>query len=304
MGGEKIVAGLIATAFGAWASGCSRDHPITVGSKNFTEQVILGEIAAQHLSHRLAQMVDRKLNLGGTLLAHQALVKGDLDLYPEYTGTALTAILKLPPSPAVPGGGAEAVFAKVKAEYLARFNIHWLEPFGFNNSFAMVIRGEDARGARMATLSDAARYAQGKEGWRLGVGYEFQQRPDGLPGLLKTYALPLKGTPRTMDLGLLYKALEQKQVDMIAANMTDGALSVMDVAVLNDDKGFFPPYQAALAVRGEALSSHPKLKEVLDELSGLFSDEIMRKLNYQVDGKHRPVAEVAIMFLRASKLLA
>jgi glycine betaine/choline ABC-type transport system substrate-binding protein len=246
--------------------------------------------------------VDRKLNLGGTLLAHGALVKGDLDLYPEYTGTALTAILKLPPAQA--GGKPTAVLATVKAEYLARFNIHWLEPFGFNNSFAMVIRGEDARSRRIATLSDAARHAPGKEGWRLGVGYEFQQRPDGLPGLLKTYALPLKGTPRTMDLGLLYKALEQKQVDMIAANATDGALSVMDAVVLNDDKGFFPPYQAALAVRGEALSSHPKLKDVLDELSGLFSDEIMRRLNYQVDGKHRPVAEVAILFLRASKLLA
>jgi glycine betaine/choline ABC-type transport system substrate-binding protein len=245
--------------------------------------------------------VDRKLNLGGTLLAHQALVKGDLDLYPEYTGTALTAILKLPPSSALVGGGAEAVFAKVKAEYLARFNIQWLEPFGFNNSFAMVIRGEDARGRRMTTLSEAARYAPG---WTLGVGYEFQQRPDGLPGLLKTYALPLKGTPRTMDLGLLYKALEQDQVDMIAANATDGALSVMDVAVLKDDKNFFPPYQAALAVRTETLSAHPKLKDALDELSGLFSDEIMRRLNYQMDGKHRPVAEVAIMFLRASKLLA
>jgi len=296
MGGEKIVAGLIAAAGAHWVLGCSRARLITVGSKNFTEQVILGEIVAQHVSLRLSERVDRKLNLGGTLLAHQALVKGDLDLYPEYTGTALTAVLKrrLSSDPA-------AVLAKVKAEYLSRFKIHWLDPLGFNNTFAMVIRGEDARKYQIETLSDAATHANG---WTLGVGYEFQQRPDGLAGLLKTYKLPLKRSPRTMDLGLLYRALEQKQVNMVAASATDGLLSVLDVKVLKDDKRYFPPYQASLAVRADALVKHPPLKRALEQLSGLFSDEIMRTLNYQVDGKHRPVSEVAMTFLRAAKLLA
>ncbi len=301
MGGEKIVAGLIAAAGVNWIAACARDKPITVGSKNFTEQVILGEIVAQHVSLRLSQRVDRKLNLGGTLLAHQAMLQGGLDLYPEYTGTALTSILKLPLSAIPVGGGAAEVFAKVRAEYLSRFRIHWLEPLGFNNTFAMVIRGEDARKYRIETLSDAAGHANG---WTLGVGYEFQQRRDGLPGLMKTYKLPLKRSPRTMDLGLLYKALEQKQVDMVAANATDGQLSVMNVKVLKDDKRYFPPYQAALTVRADALAAHPGLKEVLDLLSGKFSDEIMRALNYQVDGKHRPVGEVALTFLRAAGFLA
>lgn len=296
MGGEKIVAGLIAAAGAHWALGCSRERLLTVGSKNFTEQVILGEIIAQHVSLRLSQRVDRKLNLGGTLLAHQSLVKGDLDLYPEYTGTALTAILKLHLSsdPAV-------VLARVRKEYQKRFNVLWLDPLGFNNTFAMVIRGEDARKYQIETLSDAAGHANG---WTLGMGYEFQQRRDGLPGLLKTYKLPLKRSPRTMDLGLLYRALEQKQVDMVAASATDGLLSVLDVKILKDDKRYFPPYQASLAVRADALAKRPPLKRALEQLSGLFSDEIMRTLNYQVDGKHRPVSEVAMTFLRAAGLLA
>jgi osmoprotectant transport system substrate-binding protein len=296
MGGEKIVAGLIAAAGAHWVLGCSRERLLTVGSKNFTEQVILGEIVAQHVSLRLSQRVDRKLNLGGTLLAHQALVKGDLDLYPEYTGTALTAILKLPLS-----SDPATVLARVRKEYQKRFKVLWLDPLGFNNTFAMVIRGEDARKYGIETLSDAAGHANG---WTLGVGYEFQQRRDGLAGLLKTYKLPLKRSPRTMDLGLLYRALEQKQVDMLAASATDGLLSVLDVKVLKDDKRYFPPYQASLAVRADALAKRPPLKRALEQLSGLFSDEIMRTLNYQVDGKHRPVNEVAMTFLRAAELLA
>ncbi len=314
MGREKIIAGLIGgcliAAVGTGPTGCSNDRPIVVGSKNFTEQVILGEIVAQHLEHRLGQKVDRRLNLGGTLLAHQALVKGDLNLYPEYTGTALTSILKLPLSAIAVGGGPAKgapptptpaeVLAKVRAEYLSRFRIQWLDPLGFNSTFAMVIRGEDARRNRIETLSDAGRHARG---WTLGVGYEFQQRPDGLAGLMKTYKLPIKGSPKTMDLGLLYKALEQKQVDMVAANATDGLLSVLDVRVLRDDKGYFPPYQPALVVRAETLKANPLLWQALNELAGKFSDQLMRKLNHQVDGEHRPVREVAQAFLRENGLL-
>lgn len=294
MGRTQVVACLIV---GLWASGivgCTKERPITVGSKNFTEQVILGEIVAQHLEHRLGRHVDRQLNLGGTLLVHQALVNGDIDLYPEYTGTALTTVLKFPPA-----YDPVAAMALVRAEYQARFAVEWMDPLGFNNTFAMVIRGDDARKNKIATLSEAARYSPG---WNLGVGYEFQQRSDGLAGLLKTYNLPILGSPKTMDLGLLYKALEQRQVSMVAGNATDGQLSVLDVLILRDDKRYFPPYDCVLAVRSEILKDNPLLRQALTELSGLFTDLTMRKLNYQVDGAHRPVREVAEQFLRDAGL--
>jgi osmoprotectant transport system substrate-binding protein len=291
----QIVACLIVGLWVGGLVGCTKERPITVGSKNFTEQVILGEIVAQHLEHRLGRRVDRKLNLGGTMLAHQALVRGDIDLYPEYTGTALTTILKLPPAQ-----DPAAALALVRAEYQARFGVEWMESLGFNNTFAMVIRGEDARKSKVATLSDAARYSPG---WKLGVGYEFQQRPDGLAGLLKTYNLPIHGSPKTMDLGLLYKALEQREVSMVAANATDGQLSVLDVLVLRDDKRYFPPYECALAVRSESLDANAPLRQALTELAGRFTDLTMRKLNYQVDGEHRPARDVAEQFLLEAGLL-
>jgi glycine betaine/choline ABC-type transport system substrate-binding protein len=288
---RKEVRGLIAGCLIALALlGCDRERPLTVGSKNFAEQLILGEIIAQHLEHRLGRKVARKLNLGGTLLAHQALVNGEIDLYPEYTGTALTAVLKLPPA-----SDPKHVFESVRAEYHTRFRIHWLDPLGFNDTFAMVIRGDDSRRLNIRSLSEAARHSPG---WRLGVGYEFQQRPDGLSGLLKTYALPISGTIRTMDLGLLYQALEQKQVDMVAGNTTDGLLSALDVLVLEDDKKYFPPYQAAIAVREEVLHAYPSVADALAELSGKLSDAQMRALNHAVVGQHRPLAEVAQKFLQ------
>ena len=296
MGRTEIVACLIVgICVSAGLAGCTREHPITVGSKNFTEQVVLGEIVAQHLEHRLARPIDRKFNLGGTMLAHQALVRGEIDLYPEYTGTALTAILKLPPAHDPASG-----IALVRDEYQARFGLQWLDPLGFNNTFAMVIRGDDARQHKIATLSDAARYAPG---WTLGVGYEFQQRPDGLAGLLKTYHLPIHGSPKTMDLGLLYKALEQGQVSMVAGNATDGQLSVLNAVVLQDDQHYFPPYDCALVVRPKIWKDDPALQQALGELAGRFSDQTMRTLNHQVDGEHRPVRDVAEQFLREAGLL-
>jgi osmoprotectant transport system substrate-binding protein len=265
--------------------GCSRTRPLTVGSKNFTEQIVLGEIIAQQLERRLPGKVERKLDLGGTLLAQQALRNGEIDLYPEYTGTALTAVLKLAPS-----SDPAAVLERVRAEYRKRWRLEWLDPLGFDNTFAMVVRGPDARAQGIESLTDAARR---KQGWALGVGYEFLQRPDGLAGLLRTYHLPLAGSPKSMDLGLLYSALEQKQVDMAAASATDGMLSVLDVKVLRDDLHYFPPYQAAVVVRAEALAAHTGLRAALDQLSGKLTAAAMRDLNHQVDGKHRPVAEVA-----------
>ena len=295
MGRTQIVACVIVgLCVSAGIPGCTREHPITVGSKNFTEQVILGEIVAQHLEHRLGRPVSRKLNLGGTMLAHQALVRGEIDVYPEYTGTALTAILKLPPAPDPVAG-----ITLVRGEYQARFGLQWMPPLGFNNTFAMVVRGDDARKHKISTLSDAARYAPG---WTLGVGYEFQQRPDGLAGLQKTYHLPIHGTPKTMDLGLLYKALEQGQVSMVAGNTTDGQLAALKAVVLQDDLQYFPPYDCSLVVRSEILKDHPALQHALAELVGRFSDQTMRKLNHQVDGEHRPLRDVAEQFLREAGL--
>jgi glycine betaine/choline ABC-type transport system substrate-binding protein len=272
-------------------AGCSQTPRVVVGSKNFTEQIILGEIVAQHLERR-GMAVDRKLNLGGTLLAHEALVSGAIDLYPEYTGTALTAILKSSTETE-----AAAAFRRVEAEYRKRWRLRWLPPLGFSNTFAMAVRGEVARAGKLATLSDAAR---SRNGWRLGVGYEFIQRPDGLAGLLKTYGLKVQGSPITMDLGLLYQALENGRVDMIAANLTDGLLSVMDVTVLSDDKHYFPPYECAVVVRDEELLRRPGLQVALKELSGKIPDSMMRRLNHAVDGKRRPVRDVAAEFLKGA----
>lgn len=287
---RQIVAWLSAAPFLASCRGHGR---LRVASKNFTEQVILGEIVAQHLESRLRREIDRKLDLGGTLLAHQAITSGAVDVYPEYTGTALTAVLHLAPI-----AGESAVFALVREQYRTRFQLEWLPPLGFNNSFAMVIRANHARRGRLATLSDAARY----RGWKLGVGYEFLDRPDGLPALQRAYGLRLDGAPKTMDLGLLYRALEQGEVTMAAGNTTDGLLSVLDVTVLRDDRHAFPPYQAALVAREEAMSSNAKLRDALVELSGKFPERTMQSLNYAVDGKHEAVASVARSFRHAAGL--
>jgi len=295
MGRTKIVAGLILLLMSAACARRDGGRTIVVGSKNFTEQVVLGEIVAQHLEHRLHRSVERTLNLGGTLLAHQALVTGQIDLYPEYTGTALTAILK-DSSGAI---GAGAVLSQVRAAYLRRFHVQWLDPLGIDNGFAMVVRGDDARQRHLQSLSDAARVA---EGWKLGAGYEFEQRADGLAALKNTYHLSFPTAPVIMDLGLLYQALGQKQVDMIAANATDGLLSKLDVSVLADDHHAFPPYQVCIAVREDRLREVAGLQAALQDLSGKFTNQKMQQLNYLVDGEHQSVSKVASDFLKQSGL--
>lgn len=275
-------------------TGCSRSGAIKVASKNFTEQVVLGEVIAQHLEHRLGRKVERQLNLGGTLLAHRALANGEIDLYPEYTGTALAAVLK-----ETTGNDPETVRRRVQSEYMRRFRVEWLPPLGINNSFAMVVPGPLARSQHLETLTNAAAV---KQPWELGVGYEFEQRADGIGALDKTYHLRWKDTPKTMDLGLLYKAMEQGQVNMIAANSTDGLLSKLDVKSLADDKHAFPPYEVCIAVRQEALADFPGLRAALEELSGKFSNPVMRQMNYEVDAEHRPVSEVAAAFLKNAGL--
>jgi osmoprotectant transport system substrate-binding protein len=268
-------------------SSCAPRSTIVVASKNFTEQVLLGEIAAQQIERRLAVRVDRKLNLGGTLLAHQALLSGQIDLYPEYTGTALTAVLKQPPT-----SDANAAFGTVSRMYLDQFHLKWLKPLGFDDTFAMVVRSGDATSLSVPTLSAAA----GRE-WRLGVGYEFLTRADGLSRLNETYRLKWRGDAKTMDLGLLYRALEQSQIDMAAANSTDGLLSSSRFAVLVDDRHAFPPYQACFVVRLAAINQDPRLEPALAELSGKLDEKAMRELNRRVDQDHQSVVQVAHDFL-------
>jgi osmoprotectant transport system substrate-binding protein len=270
---------------------CGSSQPsIVVGSKNFTEQVILGEVIAQQIERKLHVPVDRKLNLGGTLLAHEALVAGSIDVYPEYTGTALTQILHQPAEK-----DAKQVFAKVQKGY-EPLHVEWLPPLGFNDTFAMVMLAKTAQENHITSLSDAA-----AKPWRLGVGYEFTQRPDGLTGLVQTYGLKIQDAPVVMDLGLLYAALKTDRVDLAAANATDGMLGHSDFVVLNDDRHYFPPYECAIAVRDETLQKFPGLKQALGELSGRITDDAMRRMNEQVDIDHKSVADVARAFLETLK---
>jgi len=272
---------------------CSRPRRITVGSKNFTEQVILGEIIAQQIENRLHQPVERKLNLGGMLLAHQALLSREIDMYPEYTGTAFANVLKS-------GGITDpaVVLERVRAEY-ARMQLEWLDPLGFESSFAMAVRGDDARARHLETLSDAA---ADPAGFALGSGYEFLTHPDGFPAVNTKYAIQWTAAPKTMDLGLLYRALIDKQVSMVAGNTTDGVLNKLDVRVLQDDRHAFPPYQACIVVRSAALSQYPELRQALAALSGKIAGRAMRDMNYAVDGEHRQVRDVAREFLQKSGL--
>jgi len=280
----------------AFLSACSPprpDHPV-IGAKNFTEQVILGELLAQEIEAKSNLKVERRFYLAGSYICQQALISGRIDAYVEYTGTALTAILKQPVD-----RNPERVLATVRRLYGSRYNIAVGEPLGFENTFAMVIRGDDARQLHLATLSQAATYTPK---WRLGVGYEFEQRPDGLAGLSNAYGLRFSGPPRTMDLGLLYRALNAHQVDMIAANSTDGPIQAFGLIALQDDRHYSPPYQAIPLVRAEALQRWPQIQAALDALAGRITADDMRTMNEAIDGKHRDPADVVREF-RTSKHL-
>ena len=265
---------------------------ITIGSKFFTEQVILAELLAQHIEAKTGIPVVRKTNLGGTLLVHKALLAGELDLYVEYTGTALTAVLS-----ETPEGDANAILQRVRQAYADRFHLEVTEPLGFENTFAMVIRGDDARNFHLQSLSDIAPLAPK---WRAGVGYEFLERPDGFRGLSARYGLHFTASPKVMDLGLIYRALVDHQVDIVAGNSTDGLIDALGLVALADDRHYFPPYDAVPIVRQSTLAQFPQLRAALAGLGGRLSAAEMRRLNYAVDAEHQDAAGVVRQF-RASK---
>lgn len=266
------------------------DHPV-IGAKNFTEQVVLGELLAQEIEAKSGLKVERRFYLAGSYICQQALVSGRIDAYVEYTGTALTAILKQPLN-----RDPVQVYNTVKNLYGSRYQVDAGPSLGFENTFAMVIRGEDARRLHLKTLSQAAAFTPQ---WRLGVGYEFEQRLDGLAGLTAAYGLKFAAPPRTMDLGLLYRALQEHQVDMIAANSTDGPIEALGLTALEDDRHYFPPYQAVPLVREDALRRWPQIESALQALAGKITAGDMRTMNEAVDGLHRDPAEVVREF-RAS----
>ncbi|HEV2764360.1 MAG TPA: glycine betaine ABC transporter substrate-binding protein [Pyrinomonadaceae bacterium] len=273
---------LLVVLGGVYAVGRARRADVIVGSKDFTESVILGELLAQSLEAR-GLRVERKFELGGNL-AHQALASGELDVYPEYTGTSLMSILGHPPST-----DPRAVYERVKRDYAERFDVEVGPPLGFSNDFAILVRGDDARKLSLKTISDAAPHARG---WRAGFGQDFMSRPDGYEGFARAYGLNFSARPREMDLSLTYRALASGEVDIIAGNSTDGLISVHGLTQLEDDRRYFPPYEAVYLFRRDALARSEAAREVLARLGGALSTDEMRRLNREADERKRPVPEV------------
>ena len=279
------------------AAGCRpRMSGTIIGSKNFTEQLILGELLAQYLEPVAQHGVVRRFYLAGTYICHQALLAGRIDMYVEYTGTAMAAVLKEKPI-----SGHQEVFDLVKREYARRFDLDVLAPLGFDNSFAIVMRGPDSRRLGLARLSQLGPFSSRL---RMGVGYEFLERPDGYPGLIARYGLKFAEAPRVMDLGLLYRALENHQVDLIAAANTDGLIAARDLVVLEDDLHYFPPYDAVPIVRPDCLKSSPEIRPAMQRLAGRLSAQDMRRLNYAIDGEKKDAAVVVREFLEQKKFFA
>ncbi len=266
---------------------------IVIGAKNFTEQVLLGELLAQQIE-ATGEKVDRRFYLAGSYIAHQALVSGRIDAYVEYTGTALTSILKQPLD-----HDAAHAFDTVQRIYAERYHVTVLPSLGFENTFAMVLRQSDAERLHVTKLSDLPAVAPHL---RLGVGYEFEERPDGLHGMEQAYGIRFAGEPRVMDLGLLYRALANHQVDIVSGNSTDGQITAMNLRVLADNRHYFPPYQAVPLVRQDALQQHPRMRAALHQLSGKINETEMQAMNHAVEGDHRDPADVVREFRRSKGL--
>lgn len=266
---------------------CTAKAPITVGSKNFTESVILGELIAQKLESAQCR-VDRRLNMGGSLVCDSAIAHGSLDSYVEYSGTALTAILHQPST-----NDRAAVDRAIAAAYAKR-GLRWGPNLGFNNTFAMIVRRDYAKQHGLRTISDLRKV---QSDIRPGFGYEFVERPDGWNGLLSRYHLAVAAAPKTMDLGLTYKALASGSIDLIAGNSTDGLIESLGLVALEDDLHYFPPYDAAVVSRDDIDGKCGGASRALASLGNTIDDATMRRLNYEVDGKKRDVATVVREFL-------
>src|SRR2546430_8531318 len=259
--------------------GCAHRDRIVVGSKTFTESDLLGEIVAQQIERRTGLAVARRFHLGGTFVCHQAVTAGQIDLYVEYTGTAYTAVLKHPPV-----ADRDSVYRVVASDYTQRFGLVWGKPLGFNNTFAITVRRRDATRYGLRRISDLARVAPR---WRAGFGYEFLERADGFRGLAAVYGLRFASPPIAMDLGLTYRALAEGKVDVIAGNSTDGQIQALDLVVLEDDRHYFPPYEAAPVIRLTTVTRHAEVAVALAQLTGRISDAEMRRLNALADVEHR-----------------
>jgi osmoprotectant transport system permease protein len=287
-----IVLLAVIAASSIWASGLGSRRGVIVGSKNFTEQIVLGELLAQVLERRGVE-VERRFNLGGTAIAHQALISGSIDAYVEYSGTSLTAIFNLPPST-----DAGRVFAQVRERYAA-LGITAMPRLGYDNTFAILVRADDAARLGLKTVGDLNKYRDA----RAGFGYEFLERADGFKGLTAAYGLRFAGEPRTMDLNLIYRAVAAKEIDVTAGDMTSGQIAALDLVVLEDDRHYFPVYEAVPLVRANVLQQHPEIAEALRHLEGRISDEEMRRMNYAVDaGKQDPFQVVRAFLDRIGRL--
>jgi len=269
---------------------------IIVASKDFTEQDILGELLAQQIENKTGLKVDRRPRLGGSYVCHQAIINGKIDAYIEYTGTAAT-VSKLFENQKIPSD-PKTLFQALKQGYAKSFQLSVMPGLGFENTFAIVIRGDEAKRHNIQTLSQAAQYTPQ---WQAGFGYEFSERQDGLPGLAKTYNLQFAKPPQIMDLGLIYRALLQQQIDLTAGNSTDGQIARLGFVILQDDKRYFPPYEAVPIVREAILNKYPQVRAAIADLAGRITADEMQRLNYEVEGELRDVKEVVREFLQKKR---
>jgi len=276
-------------------TGCSSSNTVTVGSKDFSENIVLGEIFAQLIEAKTDLKVIRKLNMGGTFVNFEAIKNGQIDLYPEYTGTALTAQLKMDVIT-----DADETYRIVSEEFDKQFNIKWLKPLGFNNTYTLAVTNEIFETYRIETFSDLAAIS---ENLVFGAEHEFFDRQDGFDGLVKTYGMKFKGEPKKMNVSLKYQAMGSGDIDVTDAFATDGQIKQYNLKVIKDDKNFFPPYYAAPIIRKEVLEKYPELEQILNSLEGLIDDETMMEMNYKIDVDNQDIKKVAEDFLREKGLI-
>ena len=294
---KRVIGGVLAAALGLsiMLSGCGASNTITVGSKDFTESIVLGEIFAQLIEAKTGLKVSRKLNMGGTFVNFEAIKNGQIDLYAEYTGTALTAQLEMDVI-----SDQDEAYRVVAEAFDSQFDIKWLEPLGLNNTYAIAVTDAAHQEYGLNTISDLAAVAPDLV---FGAEHEFFNRQDGFEGLVDLYGLTFKGEPQKMNISLKYQAIGNGDMDVTDVFATDAQILRYNLKILEDDKNFFPPYYAAPIVRNETLAAHPELEEILNSLAGLINDDVMTQLNYQIDVENKDAAVVAKEFLESNGLI-